>query len=107
MRYEISDTRAVLKFRAQWKGKRIAVTEIAQPAQRSYSYYLLEGRRLLLGLDNAPDRPALRLKYGKEFTVHLYESVPHLHADPHKLELTDEKMFEDFVRMVLEFKESS
>lgn len=102
----VSEASAVLKFRARWQGKLVAVSEILESDIRWYSYYLLVGERIGLGLDNYSDRSALRLKYGKEFTRHLYETIPHLHLDnKQKLELTDEKTFDDFVKMVLEFEE--
>jgi hypothetical protein len=39
----------------------------------------LAGDRVMLGLDNHPDRHALRLKYGDDFATHLTEFIPHRH----------------------------
>jgi hypothetical protein len=101
-----SPVSAVLKFRARWKNFLIAVSETIEADTRWYSYYLLIENRIAIGLDNFSDRPALRLKYGKDFVKHLYETIPHLHLDnKRKIELTDEKTFDDFVKMVLEFVE--
>lgn len=86
--------------------EQVAVTEVLAPAGRKYSYYLRRGSVILLGLDNASDRSALRLKYGKDFSQHLQELIPHLHGKGKQtVELTGEKTVEDFVQMILEFKE--
>jgi hypothetical protein len=105
VRQEVSEQRAILKFRARRGERQVAVTEVFDQSRRWYSYYLYTSRQTLVGLDNSPDRAALRLKYGKDFSQHLYESIPHWHTDKQSLELTDEKTFDDFVKMVLEFRE--
>jgi len=68
------------------------------PAGRRYSYYVLEQTRVLLAFDNHADRHSLRLKYGSEFTDHLYELIPHRHG-PGKAttELTEEWTAERFL----------
>jgi len=103
--YDISARRAILKVTGAYGDKRVEITEILTPQVRKYSYYLLRSDFVLLGLDNSADRQALRLKYGAEFTQHLYEPIPHLHTEnKQKLALTGEKSFADFVEMVLEFE---
>jgi len=104
--YDVSEQVAILIFRCRLGQKQIAVTEILLPDRRKYSYYLLEGETVLLGLDNARDRLALRKKYGDAFVEHLDEFVPHLHREGNRvLELTDEKHFPDFVQMAMRFEE--
>ena len=104
--YDVSASRALLQVVCAFGDMQIAVTEVIAPTVRKYSYYLRRGSAVLLGLDNAKDHSALRLKYGKNFTHHVQERVPHLHGkNKQTVELTGEKTVEDFVRMVLEFKE--
>lgn len=98
---DISSKRAILKFRCRYQKYLISVSEILTEQTRWYSYYLLDEGRVQLGLDNFSDRPALRLKYGAEFTQHLDEPVPHLHTQDKYLELTEEKTFTHFVELVL------
>jgi len=62
-------------------------------------YYQLRKGKVLRGYDNHSDRPALRLKYGREFTQHLYEPIPHLH-EADEIALTDEMTFADFVAII-------
>jgi len=93
-------------LKGQYGPRNVFVTEVLTPSIRWYSYYLLEGDHVVIGLDNFSDRPALRLKYGAAFTQHIDEPVPHLHReDKRDLELTGEKHFPDFVQMVMRFEE--
>jgi len=105
-RYDISEERAVLKLRGRHGNRNVFVTEVLISSTRWYSYYLLRGDYILIGLDNFSDRPALRLKYGEAFIQHLHEPIPHLHTEnKERLELTDEKTLDDFVQMVMELKD--
>ncbi len=53
----------------------------------------------MVGLDNHPDRQALRLKYGADFVAHLAELIPHRHgADKTSLALTEPWTAEQFLQ---------
>lgn len=98
--FDVSEKRAILEVRCNYGDKIIAVTEILMPNVRKYSYYLIKKEgKVLLGLDNAADRRALRLKYGRDFAQHIHEPVPHRHATD-QVELTEEMTFADFVAIV-------
>jgi len=102
--WDITSDRSILKLRARYGEKEVAVSETLTEATQRYSYYLFEQSTVLIGLDNYPDREALRLKYGSAFAQHLTERIPHAHGrDKHEVKLTGEKTFEDFVQMVLEW----
>ncbi len=105
--WDIASDRSILKLRARYGRKEVAVSEILTETTRRYSYYLLEQGTVLIGLDNYPDREALRLKYGAAFAQHLTDRIPHAHdRRKREVKLTREKTFEDFVQMVLEWRES-
>lgn len=58
---------------------------------RKYAYYALRQLKVVVGFDNASDPRALRLKYGKDYTRHRLELIPHRHTEGKKaIELTDE-----------------
>ena len=97
--FDISETRAVLEVSCIYGDKIVAVTEILTPKARKYSYYLVQAGEVLLGLDNAADRRALRLKYGRDFAQHIHEPVPHRHVAD-QVELTGEMTFTEFVAIV-------
>ena len=58
---------------------------------RKYAYYALRQLKVVVGFDNASDPRALRLKYGRDYTRHRLELIPHRHTEGKKaIELTDE-----------------
>ena len=77
---EIDAERAVLSVQGERLPYRIFLKETFSSKGRRYAYYILRGGRVLFGLDNHPDRQALRLKYGAAFAGHLTELIPHRHA---------------------------
>ncbi len=87
---DVDEDRALLTVEGSFDDLRIVIKEIVTPVLRRYAYYILDGGSVLVGLDNYPDRTALRLKYGDRFTAHLDDLIPHRHG-PHKMttELTD------------------
>jgi len=104
IKYDISEERALLKLKCTCEHRDVFVTGVITQRERWYSYYLLESKAILIGLDNYPDRPALRLKYGDTFGQHLHEPIPHIHTEnKQKLELTEEQTFADFMQMVSDF----
>jgi len=58
----------------------IRIKEIFNPSGRRYSYYVIRAGKVVVGFDNYPDRRALRRKYGRDFTTHLSELIPHKHG---------------------------
>ena len=87
---DIDEDRALLTIEGSFDQLRIVIKEVVTPALRRYAYYILDGSHVLIGLDNYPDRTALRLMYGDRFTAHLDDLIPHRHG-PGKMttELTD------------------
>jgi len=77
---ETDPARSILSIEGCFARYRVFIRETVSPAGRRYSYYVLEQTRVLLAFDNHADRHSLRLKYGSEFTDHLYELVPHRHG---------------------------
>lgn len=97
--FDISERRAVLQVRCTRGDKTIAVTEVLTPDARKYSYYLIQGDKVLIGLDNSADRRALRLMYGRDFPQHIHEPIPHRHVAD-RVELTDKVTFAQFIDIV-------
>ncbi len=87
---DVDEDRAILAVEGSFDQLRIVIKEVVTPALRRYAYYILDGSHVLIGLDNYPDRTALRLMYGDRFTAHLDDLIPHRHG-PGKMttELTD------------------
>jgi hypothetical protein len=69
----------------------IRFKEVHTKAERLYSYYVIRNNEVIVGFDNYPDRHVLRQKYGKDFSKHLFEQVPHKHGFcKTTIELTEE-----------------
>ncbi len=91
--------RSILRLEAVYGSYRVLVTELFSDRIRKYRYYLLQGNYVEAGFDNSPDPRALRLKYKVIGQAHAGEYIPHLHqADKTELTLTDEIVFETFVK---------
>ena len=95
--YDISEQRAFLRIEATFGKRRIALTEIVRTTSGAYPYYLLDGDQVILGWDNAPDRQALRLKYDRDFTMHIHDEIPHQHLQDGTATLVLEKTFVEFL----------
>lgn len=98
---DISEQRALLQFESRWKSYRIVVTEILRPTSRAYAYYVLRNNQVVWAWDNAPDRDALRLKFGKEFSKHIHEEIAHAHARDGSVHLMPSKSFSEFIVYLL------
>jgi len=86
---EIDAERAILSIEGERLLYRIVLKETISAKGRRYAYYILRGERVLLGLDNHPDRQALRLRFGAAFAEHLADLIPHQHsADKTSVSLT-------------------
>lgn len=87
---EIDTERAILIIKGQRPPYRIFIKATISSKGRRYAYYILINEQVMLGLDNHPDRQALRLKYGSKFAAHLAELIPHRHnVDKTLLTLTE------------------
>lgn len=90
--------RAILSISGQRPPYRIFIKETHSARGRRYAYYIMANGRVMLGLDNFPDRQALRLKYGADFATHLTELIPHRHnADRASIILTEPWTAEQFL----------
>ncbi len=86
---EIDAERAILSVEGERFPYRIVLKETISAKGRRYAYYILQGERVVFGLDNHPDRQALRLQYGVAFAEHLTDLIPHQHsADKSSVSLT-------------------
>ena len=95
---DIDADRAILIIQGQFGTYRVFLKETVSPKRRRYAFFVLKEDRVMLGLDNHADRQALRLKYGRDFAVHLTELIPHRHAlDKAAVELTEEWTAERFL----------
>lgn len=98
---EIDLSRAILSIRGNYPPYQIFIKETISARGRRYSFYILAGERVMLGLDNHADRQALRLKYGNDFAAHLTELIPHRHsADKASLTLTKPWITEQFLNQL-------
>lgn len=83
--------RSILRLGARYVRFVVLITEIVTRELRKYRYYVLDGDRVVVGFDNAPDPRALRAKYGRIGQEHAGEMIPHLHLeDKTQLVLTEE-----------------
>ena len=99
--YEIDATpdRSILRIEAEYGKYQILVTELFSDGLRKYRYYVMRGKSVEAGFDNAADPRAIRLKYGEIGKEHSGENIPHLHLeDKTKLSLTEEMTFAEFVK---------
>ena len=88
---ESDSDRATLTIAGRFDRYRVFIKETVSPLHRRYAFYLLLDDRVMLGLDNHPDRSALRLKYGEDFAAHIHDLIPHRHGlDKITLGLTEE-----------------
>jgi hypothetical protein len=56
---ELDSDRGILAIRGQFGDHRVFMKETISPRGRRYVFYILEGDRVVLGLDNHADRQAL------------------------------------------------
>jgi hypothetical protein len=100
-RLDINSARVVWEVHGSLDQLSIRFKEIFNQSGRIYSYYVIQQGTVLVGFDNYPDRRALEYKYGKQFTKHLSELIPHRHG--HRkiaLELTDEMTVDQFLNFL-------
>jgi hypothetical protein len=99
-RFDIEPDVAILKLNGSYDRYQVYVTEVLrQDKSRKYSYYILQGKQVFAGFDNASDPKALHLKYGDSYSQHRLEEIPHYHdMDKRTVELTDEMNSESFIQ---------
>ncbi len=92
LRRDIYDDYAVVRVEGEYKQHLIRVREIARlDGSRKYSYYAFYKTRVVAGFDNASDPKALQLKYGKNYSDHRLEAIPHHHTPTKQnIHLTEE-----------------
>jgi hypothetical protein len=102
---DLSVKRALLKISGKFETFEVKVSEIIDEEKRKYAYYLINKGVVEYGCDNAPDIRALKMRYGKDYTKHLNEPIPHCHGKGKKtIELTDEMNAKEFLERVKSFK---
>jgi hypothetical protein len=101
---DISVKRALLQISGKYESFEVKVTEIIDENKRKYAYYLINKGVVEYGCDNAPDIKALKIKYGKDYSKHLNEPIPHSHGKGKKtIELTDEMDAKEFFKKIKAF----
>ena len=103
---DISPTRAILELHGLLGSYDIRIKEIFNAEGRLYSYYVLSEGQVVVGFDNYPDRRILREKFGRQFTVHLHERIPHRHGrGKSSVEAIEEYGVEQFLEVVGEMRD--
>ena len=98
VRYSSSNERTLLDVYCSFRSYRIRIFELIDEIGRSYAYYVFQNDEVIAGFDNAPDGVALRQRYGREFSRHRQERIPHFHGrGKHILSLADEINCEEFL----------
>ena len=90
---------AVLELRGRYNHYLIEIREILRlDGSRKYAYYIIHEGQVVAGFDNAADATALRLKYGRDYTQHRLEEIPHYHtSNKQTVELTEEMDCQKFI----------
>ena len=98
VRYSSTNERTLIDVYCSFRSYRIRIFELIDGIGRSYAYYVFQNDEIIAGFDNAPDGAALRQRYGRDFSRHRRERIPHLHGrGKHILSLTDEINCEEFL----------
>ena len=98
---DFSVRRALLKIRGSFGTLNVRITEVIDDDKRKYAYYVLKKDSVVMGLDNAPDIKALKIKYGKDFVYYLNERIPYFHGEEKKrTELTKGIGFNEFLEKI-------
>lgn len=101
---DLSIKRALLKINGKLGGFEVKITEIFDEEKRKYAYYLINNGIVEYGCDNAPDKKALRMKYGKDYAKHINEPIPHFHGrNKENTELTIEMDAKEFFEKIKQF----
>ncbi|MBM3127266.1 MAG: hypothetical protein FJ009_01360 [Chloroflexi bacterium] len=95
---DVTPNRGILQLRGKHNERDVWLKEIVAPSRKLYSYYLLDLGSVIVGFDNYPDLPALKMKFGKDYRRHLGDLVPHRHGKAKKtVMLTSEYGAEEFL----------
>ena len=100
---DISLARAILELHGLLGSYDIRIKEIFSAEGKLYSYYVLSEGQVVVGFDNYPDRRVLREKFGRQFTAHLHERIPHRHTQrKSSVEVTEEYGVKRFLEVISE-----
>ena len=100
---DTSPARAILELHGLLGSYDIRIKEIFSAEGKSYSYYVLREGQVVVGFDNYPDRRILREKFGRQFTAHLHERIPHRHGQgKSSVEVTEEYDVQRFLEVISE-----
>jgi len=80
VRYSSTNERTLIDVYCSFRSYRIRIFELIDQVGRSYAYYVFHNDEIIAGFDNASDGVALRQKYGREFSRHSQERIPHFHG---------------------------
>jgi hypothetical protein len=98
---DISPSRAILELHGLLSSYDIRIKEIFSAEGKLYSYYVLREGQVVVGLDNYPDRRILRERFGRQFSAHLHERIPHRHGQgKSSVEATEEYSVQRFFELV-------
>ena len=98
---DISPARAILELHGLLGSYDIRIKEIFSAEGKLYSYYVLREGQVVVGFDNYPDRRILRERFGRRFTAHLHERIPHRHGQRKGLvEVTEEYDVNRFLEII-------
>jgi hypothetical protein len=98
IRHDATPVRTIVNIECRWGRYNVRIAETVGPAWCRYSYYVLDGPSLVVGFDNAADRPAVRLRFAHDWLSHIHERLPHRHGPAEgELRLTPEMTCEDFL----------
>lgn len=99
LRFGLCEEYGFLKMRGKLGKYIVTVSEVLERSgRRKYSYYFLEGERILSGFDNAPEPKIVKTKWGNAYRSHLHDLIPHRHiSDKTSFDLTDEVCFGEAV----------
>jgi hypothetical protein len=101
---DLSFKRALLKIAGKRGTFEVKITEIFDEEKRKYAYYMINNGIVEFGCDNAPDKKALRIKYGKDYTKHINEPIPHFHGrNKENTELSIEMDAKEFFEKIKRF----
>lgn len=104
LRREARESLAILEINASYGPYKIYLREIWRADNsRKYAYYVVLENRVIVGFDNASDPRALQIQYGKAYTRHRLELIPHRHnQNKQEVALTSEMDCDTFVGWIKE-----
>ncbi len=95
---------AILEINANYGPNKVYLREIWRAdSSRKYAYYIVLESKVIIAFDNAADPRALKLRYGKTYTHHRLEAIPHRHnKNKQEIALTPEMDCDMFIGWIKE-----